>query len=140
VDKNYGHIPLPQDYNENALHLLVQSPRVLYVYWELSPGLKNVLSERKGIQLRLNVQGQGPYFTTDLDLSKKSHYFSGVEPGLSYNCEIGIVDIGNEFYPLLRSNTVVSPLERPVGECGLDWEADPLSPATFSSSSWYSGD
>jgi hypothetical protein len=57
VDKNYGQIPLPHDYNENAMHLLVQSPRVLYAYWELSPGLKNVFSEKKGVQIRLNAQG-----------------------------------------------------------------------------------
>jgi hypothetical protein len=140
VDKNYGQIPLPHDYNENAMHLLVQSPRVLYAYWELSPGLKNVFSEKKGVQIRLNAQGRGPYCTTDLDMSKRSHYFSGVEPGRSYNCEIGIVNNGNEFYPLLRSNSVVAPLERPAEKYSPGQDPDPVSPATFSSSSWSSGD
>lgn len=140
MDKNYGQIPLPHDYNENAMHLLVQSPRVLYAYWELSPGLKNVFSEKKGVQIRLNAQGRGPYCTTDLDLSKRSHYFSGVEPGRSYNCEIGIVKNGNEFYPLLRSNSVVAPLERPAEKYSPGQDPDPVSPATFSSSSWSSGD
>ena len=109
MDKNYGQIPLPHDYNENAMHLLVQSPRVLYAYWELSPGLKNVFSEKKGVQIRLNAQGRGPYCTGSRPV-QRSHYFSGVEPGRSYNCEIGIVKNGNEFYPLLRSNSVVAPL------------------------------
>jgi hypothetical protein len=140
VDKQYGQIPLPPDYNENALYLLVQSPRVLYVYWELSPGLRNLFSEKKGVQIRLNLQGRGPYYTTDLDLSKKSHYFSEVVPGQSYNCEIGIINWGDEFYPLLRSNSVVAPDEHPAEKCGPEEYPEPGTPLTFSSSSWSSGD
>jgi hypothetical protein len=138
VDKNYGQIPLPPDYDENALYLLVQSPRVLYVYWELSPGLKKAFNEKKGVQIRLNAQGSKLYLTKDLDLSQRSHYFSGIEPGQSYNCEIGINN-GIEFYPLLRSNLVVTPKELPAEESGPEEHTEPDSVITFSSSSWYPG-
>ncbi len=104
---------LPPDYQENALFLLVQSPRVLYAYWELSPGLKNTLSEKKRIQIRLNIEGDGIGQTCDIDLLKKSHYFENIKPGLPYNCEIGILNTGKEFFSLLRSNSVTAPCEQP---------------------------
>jgi len=104
---------LPPDYQENALFLLVQSPRVLYAYWELSPGLKNTLSEKKRIQIRLNIEGDGISQTCDIDLFKKSHYFENIQPGLPYNCEIGILNTGDEFFSLLRSNSLTAPCEQP---------------------------
>ncbi len=104
---------LPPDYQENALFLLVQSPRVLYAYWELSPGLKNTLSEKKRIQIRLNIEGDGISQSCDIHLLKKSHYFENIQPGLPYNCEIGILNAGDEFFSLLRSNSVTAPSEQP---------------------------
>lgn len=104
---------LPRDYQENALFLLVQSPRVLYAYWELSPGLKNTLSEKKRIQIRLNIEGAGTSQFCDIDLLQKSRYFENIQPGLLYNCEIGILNRENEFFSLLRSNSVAVPWEQP---------------------------
>jgi len=103
---------LQPDYDESRFYLLMQSPRVLYVYWELSRGLREALKGRN-VRLRLNVEGRGQYCITDINISKKSHYFSDVEPGLSYNCEIGAYNMENEFFPLLRSNTVTAPHDRP---------------------------
>lgn len=114
VDNKHIPVPLPPDYHENVLFLLVQSPKVLYVYWELSPGLKELLEEEEKVQIRLNIEGRGAFFTTDLDMSQKSFYFSDVEPGFAYNCEIGIMNHENVFYPLLRSNSVNTPLDRPA--------------------------
>ena len=112
--EDYG-VPnsLPPDYHENTLFLMVQNPRVLYAYWELSPGLRNILSEKKKVQIRLNIEGDGISQTFDIDLSKKSCYFENIEPGLPYNCEIGILNPGNEFFSLLRSNSVTAPHEQP---------------------------
>lgn len=113
MEGHHALFSLPPDYDESALFLLVQGPKVLYVYWELSPGLKEALNEKGKVQIRLNIEGRGPCCTRDADLSKKSDYFSDVEPGLSYNCEIGIFNSGNQFYPLLRSNSVTTPHDRP---------------------------
>jgi hypothetical protein len=133
VDNNNVHVPLLPDYQENTLILLVQSPRVLYVYWELSPGLKNLLEENEKVQIRLNVEDHTPFCTAELDMSQKSFYFTEVEPGHMYNCEIGIINHEKLFCPLLRSNSVRTPLDHP---------ADVRSPAEAStnnvpsSSSW----
>lgn len=107
-------ITLLPDYEENALYLLVQSPTVLYVYWELSPGLKSVLNEKTRVRIRLNAGGRGPLHNCAINLlEKKSYYFLDVEPGQTYNCEIGIINSGEEFYPLLRSNSATTPHDRP---------------------------
>jgi hypothetical protein len=97
---------VPMEYHENALSLMVQSPTVLYAYWELSPGLKKMLSGKKKVQIRLNIEGNGVGQTYDIGLSEKSYYFKQVQPGLSYNCELGTLDSDNIFLPLLRSNAV----------------------------------
>jgi hypothetical protein len=125
---------VPIEYNENALSLMVQSPTVLYAYWELSQGLKNTLSGKKKVQIRLNIEGDGVRQTYDIDLSEKSYYFIDVQPGLSYNCELGTVDDYDIFLPLLRSNTVNTPRILPSQVRNLPGEAAPTS---FSSREFY---
>lgn len=129
---------LPPDYNENALFLLVQSPKVLYAYWELSPGLKDALAlnEEKKAQIRLNIDGCGPYYTCEIGLSIRSYYFSDVEPGLSYNCEIGIFHSDDDFYPLLRSNSVTAPHDRPSDGRNMGHDLTYSSSSVFNMSSW----
>lgn len=129
---------LPSGYDENALFLLVQSPKVLYAYWELSPGLKEALkealSEEKKVQIRLNIEGRGPFYAGEISLSERNFYFSEVEPGFSYNCEIGISRSGGDFYPLLRSNPVTAPIDRPLEGSAVK---DPYSfLSIFNESSW----
>ena len=127
---------LPPEYSENALFLLVQSPRVLYAYWELSPGLKDALNEEKKVQLRLNIEGRGPYYTCEIGLLKKSYYFSDVEPGLTYNCEIGIFHSGDDFYPLLRSNSITAPHDHPLDGRNAADDLTYSSFSLFNMSSW----
>ncbi len=103
---------LPAEYEENAFLLMVQSPNVLYSYWDLSPGLKSSLAGKEKLQIRLNREVDGTCSTYDIDFSKRDYYFSNVEPGLSYKCEIGIVNADKQFYPLLQSNSVVTPYDR----------------------------
>ncbi len=104
---------LPAEYQENALYLMFQSPRVLYAYWELSPGLRNTLSEKRNVQIRLNINGKGISRAYGFDLTRKSYYFKHVIPGMLYNCEIGALNEDNVFLPLLRSNTISAPHELP---------------------------
>lgn len=104
---------LPAEYHENALTLLAQSPKVLYAYWELSPGLKSTLSDKNKVQIRLNIEGGGISHKDEIDMVGKSYYFENVQPGLSYYCEIGMLNSDNIFLPLLRSNTVSAPQDQP---------------------------
>ena len=126
-DRDIKNMFVPIEYNENALSLMVQSPTVLYAYWELSHGLKNMLSGKKKVQIRLNIEGDGVRQTYDIDLSEKSYYFNGVHPGLSYNCELGTVDEYDMFLPLLRSNTVNTPRVTPSHGSILPGKAAPTS-------------
>jgi hypothetical protein len=128
---------LPLEYHENALTLLIQSPRVLYAYWELSPGLKNTLSENEKVQIRLNSDGSGVSHVYDIDLLENSCYFENVKPGLSYYCEIGKVNTDNIFLPLLRSNTVVTPHEKPSKNGVSTGEPEPTSSSNSSSKVFY---
>jgi hypothetical protein len=132
-DRDMKNIFVPIEYNENALSLMVQSPTVLYAYWELSHGLKNTLSRKRKVQIRLNIEGDGVRQTYDIDLLERSYYFHNVQPGLSYNCELGTLDDYNMFLPLLRSNTVNTPRVMPLQGSVLPGEAAPTS---FSSSAF----
>ncbi|MDD4334256.1 MAG: DUF4912 domain-containing protein [Desulfotomaculaceae bacterium] len=104
---------LPAGYHENILSLLIQSPRILYAYWELSPGLKSALSEKERVQIRLNTGVSSFCQAYDFDLNEKNYYFKDVQPGMSYNCEIGTLNEDNLFLPLLRSNTIFAPNDLP---------------------------
>lgn len=108
---------LPPGYNENTLLLLVQSPKVLYAYWELSGGLKDALCrQEKKLLIRLYIEGQGTCSTRSIDIAENNIYFSDVKPGLTYYCEIGTFNSGDRFYPLLRSDPVTAPYDRPSGD------------------------
>jgi len=104
---------LPEGYHENTLLLLIQGPRILYAYWELSPGLKSALNEKESVQIRLNTGVSSFCQVYDFDQNEKNHYFENVQPGMSYNCEIGTLNEDKIFLPLLRSNTIFAPPDLP---------------------------
>lgn len=116
MNNSFSNISLPSGYEENTLFLLVQSPRVLYVYWELSPGQRTALAEKGKLQLRLNITGMGSYRRHDIQPFWNNFYFKDVLPGCEYNCEIGVLDDSGDFYPILYSNTAYTPPEKPAGE------------------------
>jgi len=102
------------EYEKNTLVLMVQSPRVLYVYWELSVGQRAALVKRGKLQLRLNVVNAGPFCVHEIMPQWDSFYFSGVESGCNYICDISVVGENCECYPLIYSNTVFTPAEGPA--------------------------
>ncbi|MEG3070814.1 MAG: DUF4912 domain-containing protein [Peptococcaceae bacterium] len=107
---------LPEEYHENTLFLLFQGPKILYAYWELSPGLKSALRRKKNMQIRLSMVSGKLCQTYNFDLKEKNHYFKNVQPGRSYYCEIGTLYKENIFMPLLRSNSIFTPYDLP-GNC-----------------------
>ncbi len=107
-------ISLPSNYNDNTLVLMVQTPRTLFVYWDLSPNQRAVLAVKKKLQLRLNVVNRGVYRSFDIKPAWDSFYITGVEPGLDYYCDIVISDGGEGVYPVIYSNKVSAPAERPT--------------------------
>lgn len=120
-------VGLPSGYFENRLILMAQSPRVLYVYWELSPGQKVALAEKSNLKLRLNKVGNGTCRVCDIDPNTNNYYFEGVDPGTLYSCDLSAIDNKGDFYPFISSNTLMSPREKPEGEAGFS-SADLISP------------
>ncbi len=112
-------VGLPSVYLENRLILMAQSPRVLYVYWELSPGQKIALAEKRRLKLRLNKVGSGTCRICDIDLNINKYYFNGVEPGILYNCDLCMIDNNGDLYPFISSKNVMAPQDKPVGDAGL---------------------
>ncbi|WP_421072732.1 DUF4912 domain-containing protein [Pelotomaculum propionicicum] len=109
-------ITLPSNYNDNTLVLMVQTPRTLYVYWDLSPSQREALAKKKELQLRLNVVNRGVYRTFDIKHFWDSFYITGVEPGLDYYCDISVKEEDDEYYPVIYSNTSSTPQEHPGAE------------------------
>jgi hypothetical protein len=95
---------------------MAQSPRVLYVYWELSPGQKIALAEKSHLKLRLNKVGNGAYRVCDIAPNTNNYYFEEVDPGTLYSCDLSTIDNNGDFYPFISSNAVMTPSEKPERE------------------------
>ncbi len=116
VNNLVATVRLPSGYFENRLILMAQSPRVLYAYWELSPGQKTALAEKSNMKLRLIKVGDSTCRIYDIDPLTKSYYFNEVEPGTLYSCDLSTTDENGDFYPFISSNTVMAPREKPERE------------------------
>jgi hypothetical protein len=110
--------------DRDTLHLLIQSPTVLFAYWQLSGRKMNMVQEHfdkdwKALQPTLRF-----YHVTNLPIdSYQAHhgvselhlpqggscFLSGFHPGQSYFADLGIVNEQGQFLPLLRSNTIQTP-------------------------------
>ncbi|RKO67468.1 DUF4912 domain-containing protein [Desulfofundulus salinus] len=109
---------LPRHYNENRLVLMVQEPTVIFSYWELSRGQWEFLGEGRPLFLRLYTTGSNQVGTVLKEVSlppfTNDWYFRDVLPEHTYQAELGYYGPEGEFYPLLRSNQVVTPRTRTV--------------------------
>jgi hypothetical protein len=109
-------VALSSNYDDNTLVLMVQTPRTLYVYWDLSRCQREALAKKNKLQLRLNIVNRGVYRTFDIKPSWDSFYITGVEPGLAYYCDISVLEENGEYYPIIYSNTATTPQEHPDTE------------------------
>ncbi|SHI58252.1 DUF4912 domain-containing protein [Desulfofundulus thermosubterraneus] len=109
---------LPRHYNENRLVLMVQEPTIIFSYWELSRGQWESLGDERFLVLRLYTTGSNRVSTVLKEVSlppfTNDWYFRNVLPEHTYHAELGYYGPEGEFYPLLRSNKVVTPRTRPV--------------------------
>ncbi len=102
-------VSLPSNYGDNTLVLMMQTPKTLYAYWELSQNQRSALAEKKKLVLRLNSANRGVYRTYTIEPYWDSFYFTGVDPGMEYYCDISVEDGDNELYPIIYSNPISSP-------------------------------
>jgi len=70
--------------------------------------------KKSKLQLRLNIINVGPYRAGDIQPFWDSFYFTGVEPGCEYYCDISVIEGNDELYPLIYSNTAFTPPENPT--------------------------
>lgn len=105
--------------SENNLHLMVQTPEIVFVYWELYPDYIEMAKSRiqdtlDNFVLRLLRHTDGSQLDeiARYDLSATSlngsTYFYGLIPYASYFAEISLAYSGGNF-TLIRSKHVITP-------------------------------
>jgi hypothetical protein len=114
---------LPDYYGENVIRLMVQSPAVLYVYWEITwPRMRMVASYlqtdyrdvQKGIRLYdvtdRYFDGGNAHGWRDILVGEdaRSWYIPNVQPGRTYIADFGLFHEGR-FCPILRSEPAATP-------------------------------
>lgn len=112
---------IPQYYNENVLIMLVQKPDAVFAYWELSGHQWRALGNKDGLYLRLySCQAEGDPDSganvleeVKLPVNCKNWYFNGLNPEMEYYTELGWKASDSLFMPILRSDPVVTPPDRP---------------------------
>ncbi|WP_283214700.1 DUF4912 domain-containing protein [Paenibacillus sp. HWE-109] len=107
--------------DQDTLHMLVQSPTVLFVYWQLSARTSRLVQEHfqaewRDLQPTLllrersdhpAIDGQLTETMSELPLpSGDSCFIGGCLPGRQYVSDLGIQNESGQFILLLRSNTL----------------------------------
>lgn len=112
---------------ENNLHLMVQTPEIVFVYWKLYPDYiemakSQIQDTSESLVLRLfqHMPGIVPGEVDRRDIAngslKGSTYFYGLRPYTTYFTEISLAYQGGNF-TLIRSNHVITPpAERTAGD------------------------
>ncbi|HZI63877.1 MAG TPA: glycosyltransferase, partial [Thermoanaerobaculia bacterium] len=117
--------PLPERYGEDALELLVQSPRSLYLYWELAA---TTLAAAGG-DIRLRLREAGPVDAVrDLasGLPEVGEWWLEAEPGRAYRAEL----VAGDGRVLRRSAEAATPREAPAQRGEARWVSHtPPAPA-----------
>jgi len=112
--------PLPKKYNVNKLMLQVKNPKWIHMYWEYTDErLRNILSqsnyneiEEAPLILRvydLTINDQDNYYDIDITKDHDSWYLGGLTPDHKYKVELGILTKDQDFYSILKSNSVKTP-------------------------------
>ncbi|HEX8709040.1 MAG TPA: DUF4912 domain-containing protein, partial [Pyrinomonadaceae bacterium] len=106
--------PLPESYRADRIRLLAQSPRRLYLYWELKRDpfetLQRAFGSRAGLYalvVRLTALADGGE-SLHAASPTRSQWFD-VRPDNSYRADLGLYSRGRAFIRLLSSNVAQTP-------------------------------
>lgn len=103
------NISLPKKHEQNRLVLMLHSPNVLFAYWDFSDGQRTALANKGKLLLRLNAKKFGLYRVFEIAPHWDSFYFTDLDTGLEYFCEISVVDGSFQNYPIIISNSISTP-------------------------------
>ncbi|HKS29564.1 MAG TPA: DUF4912 domain-containing protein [Pyrinomonadaceae bacterium] len=105
--------PLPESYDLDRISLLAQSPRRIYLYWELARDpfepLQRVFGQRDGYRLAVRLTDMDSEATTLHEASGTRSQWFDVQPDRAYMAELGLYSPGRPFIRLLASNTRRTP-------------------------------
>lgn len=126
---------LPATYGKDYLVLLVKDPFNVFTYWEITSRRQDLARSylRPGqgetwLAIRLLAHDACGYHTVTMHPAPAvGHaYFSGLEPGRTYEAELGLAGDHGGFLVLLRSNSATTPALAPASP------VRPELPATLS--------
>lgn len=134
--KTTNKCPQMAKYGETLVALMVVGPYKLYVYWEINIkdilSLKNLLGKNTSISkyiLRvydisgITFNGNNAHYHFDIQIDKDTEnwYIDLWSPGNSYCVELGIKANNRNFFPLVRSDSVITPRVKPSNLSKLKW-------------------
>jgi len=108
---------LPQLYDRNIIGFFCQGPRKVFVYWELSLSRWETVTRAGEAFIRLYSVRENQNSDYDYDLVSEikplpftmNWYFDDLEPGSLYCFEIGVKLTDGIFFPLIKSDKIVTP-------------------------------
>lgn len=124
------HSPLtavwPPTYRHSFIHLMVQSPYVLFVYWEVHERKRNMIAAHYRMPwsslpkfVRFYAYEEEttafhrPAMMVDVEVHEASSwYYKEARPQMMYAADYGITNREGQFVPLLRSNRACTPLSK----------------------------
>ena len=128
---------LPTNYGDNKLVLMVRDPWWIFAYWEIQPDLvervKAEISDDKRGDLRFimrvydisyidfNGKNAHYYFDITIPYGAEKWYINVNGPGRSWIAEMGWLSRDGQFYPVVRSNVVYTPLDGPSWITDEEW-------------------
>jgi starch synthase len=121
---DWGPAP-PESYDEDAVGLLVQGPRSLYAYWEVSAATLASLPDNQGegekaagqASLRLVLEADGSSHEVASVVGERGEIWLAAEPGHGYVVEL----CSAQGATILRSALVETPRETPSEHLDVEW-------------------
>lgn len=119
---------MPAGYGADLVVLQTRDPRWIHAYWELAPSTVAQGREKLGadegasaeLVLRLHPEETSRWSDVRLTPGSQDWYLE-VEPDGAWFVEIGLKGSRGTFLPLIRSNSVRTPPDRPSDRIDEEW-------------------
>lgn len=113
ADELPGVGPLPTEYNDTCLHLIVRDPQWAFVYWSIAPTLREKLDGRIGdshlflrVEMKDNESGDSTFFDINVELTDESWNINLPSTGRTYRVVLYHTERDGSIKELARSSSV----------------------------------